>query len=113
MEGEAITRMHEFKYLGYLFVADNDQLVNHVGTSWVFSLVGTIAFATKLLREEGGRRPETRSRWRRIYDLWPIFYTIQFYLGIECIVFVGVLLVSMYSVFWSLIPQDAGPEGSS
>ena len=33
--------------------------------------------------------------------------------GIECIVFVGVLLVSMYSVFWSLIPQDAGPEGSS
>ena len=41
------------------------------------------------------------------------FYTIQFYLGIECIVFVGVLLVSMYSVFWSLIPQDAGPEGSS
>ena len=62
--------------------------------------------ATKFLREEGGRRPETRSRWRRIYDLWPIFYTIQFYLGIECIVFVGVLLVSMYSVFWSLIPQD-------
>ena len=78
-----------------------------------FSLVGVIASATKLLREEGGRRPETRSRWRRIYDLWPIFYTIQFYLGIECIVFVGVLLVSMYSVFWSLIPQDAGPEGSS
>ena len=72
-----------------------------------------IASATKLLREEGGRRPETRSRWRRIYDLWPIFYTIQFYLGIERIVFVGVLLVSMYSVFWSLIPQDAGPEGSS
>ena len=71
-----------------------------------FSLVGVIASATKLLREEGGRRPETHSRWRRIYDLWPIFYTIQFYLGIECIVFVGVLLVSMYSVFWSLIPQD-------
>ena len=28
MEGEAISRVHEFKYLGYLFVADNDQLVN-------------------------------------------------------------------------------------
>jgi hypothetical protein len=28
MEGEAIARVHEFKYLGYLFVADNDQLVN-------------------------------------------------------------------------------------
>ena len=28
MEGEAIARVHEFKYLGHLFVADNDQLVN-------------------------------------------------------------------------------------
>jgi hypothetical protein len=44
-----------------------------VGVSWVFSLVGTIASATKLLREEGGRRPEMCSRWRRIYDLWPVF----------------------------------------
>jgi hypothetical protein len=37
------------------------------------------------------------------------FYTIQCYLGIACIVFVGVLLVSMYSVFWSLYPPGLGP----
>ena len=41
------------------------------------------------------------------------FHFIHYYLGIVGILFVGVLLVSMYSVFWSLIPQDAGPEGSS
>jgi hypothetical protein len=58
----------------------------------------------------GPRSPSTLERgWQGLFMsllLWPIFYTIQFYLGIECIVFVGVLLVSMYSVFWSLIPQD-------
>jgi hypothetical protein len=75
-----------------------------------------------VLREEGGRRPETRrcmglapvaGGGSTIFGLFYTTYGIQFYLGIECIVFVGVLLVSMYSVFWSLIPQDAGPEGSS
>jgi hypothetical protein len=78
---------------------------------WVvpgFSLVGVIASATKLLREEGGRRPETRNCWWRIYDLG-LFYTIQFYLGIECIVFCGG--VASFNVFCVLVtyPPGLGP----
>jgi hypothetical protein len=73
-----------------------------------FSLVGVIASATKLLREEGGRRPETRSRWRRIYDLWPfLHYTVLF--GDRMYCFCGG--VASFTVFCVLVtyPPGLGP----
>ena len=64
-----------------------------------------VAVATKILREEeaGGTRPELLAADHRSLAF---FHFIQYYLGIVCILFVGVLLVSMYSVFWSSTPQD-------
>ena len=64
-----------------------------------------IASATKLLREEGGRRPETRSRWRRIYDLWPfLHYTVLF--GDRMYCFCGG--VASFNVFCVLVTYPPG-----
>jgi hypothetical protein len=72
------------------------------------SLRRCVAVATKFLREEGGRRPETCSRWRRIYSctIFGLFYTIQLYLGIECIVFCGG--VACFNVFCVLVTYPPG-----
>jgi hypothetical protein len=69
MEGEAISQVYEFKYLGYLFTADNDQIPNveqRIGRAdAVFRVLSSssaqpavrkILFAAPGARDHGGRR---------------------------------------------------------